>query len=207
MNDWELSFKPPGSETKQTIKVPVHPSDRRLEISGQSTKLERGWTLKESLHMQIPNPNSKINYAGKRGAPFCVDIEGEHEWNLPSGWDYASTGRGKLKPGQAIQMWKPRYVSHRIEDTLLTGTIGHVTGINLVTDVFRNDLPPRKSQFVYALTKGKDNRGHHIVQAYLWERDNPERTYWYKFRSARLAHKHLKKYDAAKRTWSDMENE
>lgn len=167
--------------------------DPCVDIAKENKKF--GWALTAASHIKIPNPRTKINYAGKRGAIYFVE-----DWSLPPGWDYAHR-----KTADDFDVYesvpRPVYKGHHVEG-LLTGKIGTITHYNIISDGFL-EIAPRKSKYVYALTKGKDNKGHHIVQAYLWERDNPGKTYWYKFRSARLAHVHLKKYDAAKRTGKD----
>ena len=205
MSGWTLTFKPPGSDKEQSLQLESE------NITGRSAKLEHTWELREPHTITLVNPRTKINYAGGRNQRYGFDFDEDHASGLPDGWDYASNSRSrKIIPGELVKLWfPPKYESHTVEgsDTLYTGSIGHIVGMTLHTDIFIRLPEKRKSKFVYALTEGKDNKGHHIVQAYLWERDNPGRTYWYKFRSARLAHKHLKMYDAAKRTWSDMENE
>lgn len=164
--------------------------DPCVDIAKENRKF--GWVLSDVPTIVIPNPRTKVNYAGKRGVHFVDD------WSLPPGWDYAhrridNTTDVYETPARAV---------YDNNISVLTGKIGTITHCTIICDVFTRKQP-RKSKYIYALTKGKDNKGRHIVQAYLWERENPGKTYWYKFRSARLAHVHMKRYDTAKRTGKD----
>lgn len=152
----------------------------------------KGWTLTDLATLKFPNPNTPVNYANKKS-----EFSFLNDFGLPSGWDYAH----RKIAGDFDCYETPRRTTYD-KNNLFTGKLGVITSFNIISDRFIQPVA-RKSKYVYALTKGTDNRGRHIVQAYLWERDNPGKTYWYKFRSARQAHTHLKRFGAAKRTRSD----
>ena len=161
--------------------APAPASDR------EGFEYKRGWVLGDMETIKLPI--RKTDYAGKRGRlDFSFDL------GLPSGWYYTQ----RKIADDTYAYATPARAVYDNSKSLLTGRIGTITWYTLSTDRLIEPVV-RQSKYVYALTKGKDDKGHHIVQAYLWERDNPSKTYWYNFRSARLAHVHMKKYDTAKR--------
>jgi hypothetical protein len=147
----------------------------------------KGWVLSELENVRCTEQRNELPRMKKGGGIYTMPMD--YPWSLPARPCEAHYGTGAAETVEPVPV-----------DTapLLTGSIGTLTGISIICDVYQPN-PKYQTKYIYSLVH---RRGK--VMVYVWERnpkDNTSTTYWYEYRSAREARVDMKKHGIGRRGW------